>query len=194
MVTKFKSPNYNNRNGIVIDTLVIHHTGGLMPGCLDWMCNEKSKVSAHYLIVKDGTVYQLVDDKYSAWHAGLSEFDYNHDGTISQEEKSLNRRSLGIELEFKNDGYTSQQMQSLIALSVDLVIKYKIPVLQVVGHKEIAPGRKVDPADFDMIRFRATIHGDLIDKGLTPEIAGKGIPGIVYQSIDRIKRNTYGIK
>jgi len=157
----YRSPNVSSRHGVKVDTLVLHHTGGAFPGCAVWLCNPEAKASAHYIITRSGEIYQLVPPEYCAWHAGRSAFDYNDDGSISEEEKGLNRRSIGIELEYDHrihEDYTSQQISMLVNLVIHLLKEWEIPYSNVLGHKEIAPGRKWDPGNFDMAAFRQHLY------------------------------------
>ncbi|PJJ97574.1 N-acetylmuramoyl-L-alanine amidase [Lysobacteraceae bacterium NML91-0213] len=99
--------------------------------------NRFGPVSAHYLIGADGTLYQLVADERRAWHAGAGSW-----GTISD----VNSASIGIELD--NDGqspFADAQIDALIALLDDLTTRLRIPRTHVIGHSDLAPGRKVDP-------------------------------------------------
>jgi uridine phosphorylase len=59
------SPNYNSRGNYNIDHVMIHYTGGSKSSALNWLTNPKSKVSAHYVIDKQGNIYQLVGEKYN---------------------------------------------------------------------------------------------------------------------------------
>src|SRR6185437_7432702 len=63
------SPNYSSRGGSAITHVIIHVTEGNAPGCIDWLCNPKSQVSAHYVVDRDGTITQLVEEFQKAWHA-----------------------------------------------------------------------------------------------------------------------------
>jgi N-acetyl-anhydromuramyl-L-alanine amidase AmpD len=90
------SPNYTaGRGGRKIIAIVNHQTGGQGPGALSWLSNPASKVSAHYLIFRDGTVYQLVRLQDTAWQAGAVDQPswMLYDGT------NPNRYTLGIEHE-----------------------------------------------------------------------------------------------
>jgi len=158
---KFTSKNFSSRKGTKIDMLVIHHTGGEYSSDVNWMCSKESKVSAHYYIRKNGKIYNLVPDKEKAWHAGDSFFDLNGDGKIIRDEKWFNARSIGIEIESLGEEYPDDQLQANFDLSLDLIKKYNIPIEQVLGHKEISPGRKVDPGNFNMDAFRILLHGKL---------------------------------
>ncbi|GAB2499272.1 N-acetylmuramoyl-L-alanine amidase [Pseudoxanthomonas sangjuensis] len=99
--------------------------------------NSGGRVSAHYLIGRDGERYQLVPDEMRAWHAGAGSW-----GTITD----LNSASIGIEID--NDGqsdYPEAQIESLLVLLDDLCRRWSIPRTQVIGHSDLAPTRKVDP-------------------------------------------------
>lgn len=132
-----KSPNYwNGRHGRKIIAIVDHITAGLMPGCLDWMCNPRSKASAHYLVTKSGEVYQLVAEGDTAFHAGeVKKHTWKlHDGT------NPNRRTIGIEHECVSGGdLTEAQYQATLKLHKELIRKYNIPIARdhIIGHYEI---------------------------------------------------------
>ena len=107
------------------------------------LSDPTSGVSSHYLINETGVVYRLVDERYRAWHAGVS-----HWKGID----NLNNISIGIELEnpgheFGYIPFSKEQMNSLISLCKELKNKYDIKEDWVVGHSEISPGRKLDPGD-----------------------------------------------
>lgn len=134
------SPNFSERTRHV-DMIVIHATAGAsMNSAIDWMCNPKSQVSSHYCIGKDGQIVQLVDTEKKAWHAGPSSWVGQND---------LNENSVGIELVNMNDGedpYPFDQIAALRDLIADLLKKYPaIAYQRIVGHHQIAPGRKTDP-------------------------------------------------
>lgn len=150
------SPNYNERGGKDIDTIVMHHTASNNgAGDLAWMRNPASKVSAHYMVDRDGKIYQLVNDQKRAWHAG--------NGQLHGVPSDINSRSIGIEL--VNDGsgktpFTEAQYKSLTQLTGYLKQQYKVPMKNIVGHADVAvpKGRKTDPApNFDWNRLRKGI-------------------------------------
>lgn len=142
------SPNFNNRpEGTSIDYIVLHYTDFLtVKESLDCLISPSSNVSAHYLIDNDGTIYQLVHDEKRAWHAGVSHW---------QGKDNINHYSIGIELQnggmiYKNiygdwQPYPDGQMESLAELLLDLQRRFNIPTKNIIGHSEIAPGRKIDP-------------------------------------------------
>lgn len=148
------SPNCDERPpGIVIDLLVIHfislppgHFGGdtidrLFTNTLDETIDHSLqglgglRVSAHFLIRRDGSLTQYVPCQLRAWHAGQSSW---------KGRSRCNDFSIGIELEgdldhvFEEAQYAT--LEKLIAL-----IKARHPIVDVVGHEHIAPGRKPDP-------------------------------------------------
>lgn len=99
--------------------------------------NSGGRVSSHYLVGRDGDLYQLVADQDRAWHAGAGRW-----GTITE----VNSASIGIELD--NDGsadFTPAQMTRLLRLLTDLTERLGIAPTQVVGHSDFAPTRKRDP-------------------------------------------------
>ncbi|MES9874417.1 MAG: 1,6-anhydro-N-acetylmuramyl-L-alanine amidase AmpD [Candidatus Sedimenticola sp. PURPLELP] len=166
-VRQHPSPNQDERpEGCPVDLLVIHNIslppnefGGpwidnLFHNCLDPDTHPYFRdicylqVSAHILIRRTGEVIQYVPFSQRAWHAGISCF---------RGREKCNDFSIGIELEGADDiTYTDEQYESLGAVTKTLLEHY--PTLsheQIVGHSDIAPGRKTDPGDaFDWVRFK----------------------------------------
>lgn len=107
-------------------------------------------VASHLFVRRDGTIVQFVPFHKRAWHAGESSFAGR---------SSCNDFSVGIELEgIDSDGFTNQQYHQLIQVCELLIETYSIPRKNVVGHSDIAPGRKTDPGSgFDWPRLRAGI-------------------------------------
>ncbi len=139
------SPNFDERaNPDEIDMLVLHYTGMENVGAaLTKLCDPAAKVSAHYLIDEDGTVYCLVDGAKRAWHAGVSWWRGHTD---------INARSIGVELvnpghEFGYRPFPESQMNALIGLARQLTDRYLIPEENIVGHSDVAPTRKQDPGE-----------------------------------------------
>ena len=139
------SPNHNARpDGAAIDMLVLHYTG--MPSAqaaLDRLCDASAKVSAHYTIDEDGTVYAHVPEARRAWHAGLSSW---------AGESDINARSIGIELvnpghEFGYRAFPDVQIAALITLCHGILLRHPIPSARVLGHSDVAPARKDDPGE-----------------------------------------------
>jgi N-acetyl-anhydromuramyl-L-alanine amidase AmpD len=131
------SPNFEPRRPNLI---VIHATEQhSVQESLDTLrtANSGGPVSAHYLVGRDGAIYQLVADGERAWHAGPGRW-----GTITD----VNNASIGIELD--NDGespFAQAEIDALIRLLDDLCTRLGIPRTQVIGHADFAPTRKRDP-------------------------------------------------
>lgn len=161
------SPNFGERpDGIQIDVLVIHNIS-LPPGEFgggwidDLFCNQLNpaahpyfqdiahlRVSAHALIDRNGQLTQYVAFDKKAWHAGQSSFDGR---------QQCNDFSIGVELEGCDDQpFTDAQYRCLVALTRHLQNVYPaITPDRIVGHSDIAPGRKTDPGPgFDWGRYK----------------------------------------
>lgn len=144
------SPNHHARPaGTVVDLLVIHGTAGTDAGDLAWCTDPRSGVSYHYLILRDGTVHRLVDERRRAWHAGASQW---------QGRANCNDYSIGIGLSSRgpDEGFTGAQYDALIALTRDIQARRpEITPERIVGHADVSPGRKTDPWPvFDWSRYR----------------------------------------
>ena len=101
------------------------------------LCNPRTEVSAHYLIAADGEVILLVPEDLRAWHAGAGTW-----GAVTD----VNSRSIGIEL--ANTGFApfaAPQMDALTALLHGIKARWNIRPERVIGHSDMAPGRKIDP-------------------------------------------------
>jgi N-acetylmuramoyl-L-alanine amidase len=129
------SPNFDLRRPQYV---ILHHTSDDTAGqALATLTDPARMVSAHYLVARDGTVYQLVDERRRAWHAGISRWGADED---------INSSSIGIELD--NNGrepYAPAQIDALLALLADIRSRHDIPRENFLGHGDVAPGRKVDP-------------------------------------------------
>lgn len=157
--TTWRSPHHDERPG-GISAIVVHSTGGSALSGLRWLTNPSSGVSAHYVIDRAGRIYQLVDDRRRAWHAGRSALSGEWD---------VNDFSIGIELAHANgEDYPPAQIAALTDLCRALVAAHTIPVDRVVSHRAVAlpTGRKDDPADWPEPDFRA--WADRLDDALPP--------------------------
>ncbi|KVE39742.1 1,6-anhydro-N-acetylmuramyl-L-alanine amidase AmpD [Burkholderia sp. TSV86] len=160
------SPNVDGRPAGVMPTLVVIHNISLPPGefggdaIVELFQNRLDcdahpfygahlrgvRVSAHFLIRRDGVLIQFASCDARAWHAGASSF-------LGRER--CNDFSIGIELEGTDDvAFDERQYATLVALSRALVARY--PIDAFAGHADIAPTRKTDPGPhFDWRRFAA---------------------------------------
>ena len=153
------SPNFDNRpKNVKIDLFVIHaislpegnyntqlikdlFLNNLSPGDDKFLQSiENLKVSSHFLVTRSGNLIQFVPIHKRAWHAGKS----THQGR-----ENCNDFSIGIELEgCDNEEFTSAQYKSLSNLISHISADLKINKENIVGHNEIAPGRKTDPGPY----------------------------------------------
>jgi N-acetylmuramoyl-L-alanine amidase len=151
-IQKKSSPNFDQRPpGSKPRLLVLHYTGmETMDAALARLIDPRARVSAHYFITEQGEILQLVEEANRAWHAGLSHW---------RGKDSVNDFSIGIELvnrghEFGYTGFPEAQMASLEELCGDIVGRHAIEPINVVGHSDVAPGRKQDPGElFDWRRL-----------------------------------------
>jgi N-acetylmuramoyl-L-alanine amidase len=138
------SPNHDERKGAAIDMLVLHYTGmSSGAAAIERLCDPAAKVSAHYTVDEDGTVYRHVPEEGRAWHAGVSHWA----GT-----DNVNSRSIGIEIvnpghEYGYRAFPEAQIAALIALCTGILQRHPIPASRVLGHSDVAPARKEDPGE-----------------------------------------------
>ena len=120
--------------------VIIHHTAqDSLAQTLKTFRLQVTQVSAHYIVGKDGSVIQMLNDYLRAWHAGVSKWGKNTD---------INSASIGIELDNngKDECFSEAQIKSLLVLLERLKKEYNIPVQNFIGHLDIAPERKNDPS------------------------------------------------
>ena len=143
-ITPMPSPNFDDRKGARPQFIILHYTGmETAETALERLTNPESKVSAHYTVDEDGTVYHHVDEGARAWHAGVS---YWNDVT------DLNTHSIGIEIvnpghEWGYRPFTGHQMKSLTHLCQEIMARHGIEPQNVLAHSDIAPSRKQDPGE-----------------------------------------------
>ncbi|MFW5432472.1 MAG: 1,6-anhydro-N-acetylmuramyl-L-alanine amidase AmpD [Methylophilaceae bacterium] len=151
------SPNFDDRpSECDVDMIVIHNIS-LPPstyggnGIIELFTNKlnpdahpyyatiyTAKVSTHFLIRRDGELIQFVPCTQRAWHAGTSQW---------QSRERCNDFSVGIELEGSDfETFEAVQYEALNALIK--LLKETYPIQHIVGHSDIAPGRKTDPGPF----------------------------------------------
>ena len=152
------SPNQDDRPwhlGTGIDCIVLHATAeSTLQSTIDTFESPASRVSAHFVVGKDGTVVMMVPLEKRAWHAGVS---------ILGDRPNVNDFSVGIEIVNANDGidrYTSAQYAAVARIIRRVRTCCDIPDNRIVSHASIAlpPGRKSDPKRFDWPRLRRLLH------------------------------------
>lgn len=119
--------------------IVLHHTGtswGSIRGVLNHLTTWP--VSCHYVIDTNGDIYQINTDDDVLWHCGESFWEWR---------SNINRYSIGIEIIGPLPWFTDLQRYALRSLVAKLSAEYSIPVEHIIRHRDIAPGRKADPAD-----------------------------------------------
>ena len=169
LARRIRSPNRDARPADAEITLVVVHGISLPPGKFggddivrlftnrldpsahpSYAAIAPLRVSAHFLIRRDGALIQFVDCARRAWHAGASSW---------RGRARCNDYSSGVELEGTDvRPYTARQYACLARLVRTLRERY--PIADVVGHSDVAPGRKTDPGPaFDWPRLRALLAG-----------------------------------
>ena len=141
------SPNHGDRRGQRPELVVIHYTGMADgPSARARLCDPAAEVSAHWLIHEDGRTEALVPEDRRAWHAGAGSWLGRDD---------VNSRSIGIELVNPGDSpFPEPQMAALERLLHQILARWSIPAAGVIGHSDMAPGRKSDPGPrFDWRRL-----------------------------------------
>lgn len=118
------SPHFSSRNGTKISRIVLHYTTSRNhEGSLAWWQDPRAQVSAHYLIARNGELFQAVKDADKAWHA-----------------RNANPESIGIEFAAETgDAMTPEQEATAIQLIRWLVEEYDIPWTRINGHR-FTPG------------------------------------------------------
>jgi N-acetyl-anhydromuramyl-L-alanine amidase AmpD len=140
---------FAHSNSRKIDVIIIHSTFNNSGGefyDIDLIIKQfaRYKVSAHYVLGRDGSVFQLVDEQNVAYHAGKSK--------LPDARTAVNSCSIGIEIMTSFDeAPTDLQIEALLKLVDD--IKSRHPIKYVLRHSDIAPGRKTDPWNMDWESF-----------------------------------------
>lgn len=152
------SPNHGVRRGRGAagpDMVVLHYTAMRdAAAALARLSDPAAEVSAHYLIDETGRVYGLVPEARRAWHAGVSAWGGDAD---------VNSRSIGVELSHPGEPdagpqppFPNDQMAALEALLSAIMARWGLAPKRVVGHSDVAPGRKIDPGPaFEWARLAA---------------------------------------
>ena len=144
------------------------------------LCDPAAKVSAHYVVDEDGTVFRLVAEDKRAWHAGVSYW---------RGVSGLNDASIGVEIvnpghEFGYRAFPARQMAAVTALCLEVMGRWpEILPCNVVGHSDIAPDRKWDPGElFDWRGLAAAGVGLWTDGFATPGQVFEDLAAIGYDT------------
>ena len=162
--------NYGSRNGQVIKGIILHVGEGNRNQIYSTFLNEEK--SSHYLVNMDGSVWQFVDEKNSAWHAGLKRNPVSH-LVASNPGVSVNEITIGIETEgYASIEPTEELKKSLAELIEDICSRNFIEItnLNIEPHSSVrsdksCPGLLNSPR---MVRMAQKIREDN-NKPLTPE-------------------------
>lgn len=207
-------PSPNQGEALSPEYLVVHYTAGRSARqSIDWFKNPGAKASAHVVIARDGAVTQMVPFNREAWHAGISSWEgrvgMNH-CTIGIELDNAGRlRRHGakwrawfeeeyddadvIEAVHKHEAkpcgwhvYTAMQIAALLELSALLMSHYRLR--DMLGHEDIAPGRKSDPGPaFPLENLRAKLLGRIADElplySVTARLNIRSGPGVQHPTM-----------
>jgi len=179
-----------NKDGVLQPRwLVMHYTAGRSAeGSISWLVNRQAKASAHLVIGRDGKITQLVPFNVVAWHAGASSWEgvsglNNHSIGIELDNVGRLDQVAGKWVSplkivvpddqvrvarHKNDApgtppsgwqtYTAEQIDATFSVAQALISQYQLQ--DIIGHDDIAPGRKSDPGpDFPLVSLRARLFG-----------------------------------
>ncbi len=171
------SPNHDPRpDGEKVDMLILHYTGMKSArAAIDRLRDPAAQVSSHYVVDEDGAVCALVPEGRRAWHAGVSYW---------RGHEALNGCSIGIEIvnpghEFGYRDFPVLQVASVCDLCLAILSRHPIPARNVVGHSDVAPGRKEDPGE----KFP---WADLARNGVglwPPGVSGTGTGGAIRDAL-----------
>ena len=139
------SPNHSERrNGASPNMIVLHYTGMRdNEAAIRQLCSPGTEVSAHYVVLQDGYIVQLVAESRRAWHAGASSWAGEND---------INSCSIGIEIanpghEYGYPDFPRRQIAAVTALCRSIFTRHDISPDRVLGHSDVAPSRKQDPGE-----------------------------------------------
>lgn len=145
--TTYRSPvNRTSARNSGIDMIVLHstETPSLSVTANCFIAEKERNVSAHYVVDRDGKIYQFVPENRAAHHAGKAKWRL----VTGQEVTDINSRSIGIEFQ-RGPGqtYTPAQIKAGLELTKSISQRYNIPPQHVVAHSDVAPSRKSDPGN-----------------------------------------------
>lgn len=182
------SPNHDARPaGEAVDTLVLHYTGMVSAeAALQRLCDPEARVSAHWCVGEDGTLWRLVPEGRRAWHAGVSEW---------RGRRSVNDRSIGIELvnpghEHGYRPFPPAQMEAVVVLARAIQARHLIDPRNVVAHSDVAPARRQDPGElFDWAALARAGIGLWPGDAAAPAETGAALrQGVRGEAVRRLQR------
>lgn len=173
---------YGSRGGTDIDSIILHHTAGSSASGAESTLNSRG-LSVHYIVDKDGTIYQMVGDERRAFHTGAGTGRWTN----------ANSRSIGIEIVNLGNGsdrYTEAQYRALEQLVPYLAQRYNVSANHIVGHSQIGyPGRPAsnpEPSEnFDWQRIRRSVTGGNTPDPPTPTPTSVTAPTAFLERGDR---------
>jgi N-acetylmuramoyl-L-alanine amidase len=183
------SPNVEPRRGNHKPTILLIHYTGMRSAEIAraWLCNPQSRVSCHYLVDEAGRIVQMVDESMRAWHAGLASW---------KRERDINSASVGIEVQ--NPGHSmgypdfpEPQVRAVGDLCRDIITRHAIRSELVLGHSDVAPGRKVDPGEkFDWRSMHAMGVGHWVEPAHLDEGDGLRV-GAEGEAVEALQRSLH---
>jgi N-acetylmuramoyl-L-alanine amidase len=192
------SANVDDRTGTPISILMMHYTGMTSAlGAVEALTNSRNpRVSCHWLVDEDGTVWRLVPEELRAWHAGQG---------FWRGLTNVNAASIGIEIvnpghEFGYRPFPKAQMAQVIALSQAILKRHPgIAARDVIAHSDHAPRRRADPGElFDWAWLAREGIGVLPPTGVTPVAMAELGVGAMGPEVDSLRadlaRYGYGVE
>jgi len=205
-----------NRSGPIEPRyLIFHFTAGLSAKqSIEWLCNPNSQASAHLVLGRDGSLTQLAPFNVKTWHAGVSHWEgltglnshsigvemdnagrLNKVGSVyrawfqaeyPEEDVICAKHKFEPELSFWHT-YSAAQVEAAMELALTLVRAYGLK--DILGHEDIAPGRKSDPGPaFPLANIRSRAFGRLDEADKVFEVIADSLnirrgPGIEHEAV-----------
>jgi N-acetylmuramoyl-L-alanine amidase len=166
-LTELPSPNFDERRAPP-DMIILHYTG-MQSGeaAIARLRDPEARVSSHYVVEEDGSLFRLVPEERRAWHAGKS---------FWKGERDCNAASIGVEIvnpghEWGYRAFPDAQIETVIRLLDDMRTRWQVPDVRILGHSDVAPDRKEDPGElFPWRRLAEAGHGLWFDPEPAPGV------------------------